>query len=138
MQIRQISGLLLGIFDDEILRVSYAKILTNNKLESIRLPTNVANYKYKHLLQPNHKLELELIKTRKNWILKSILGFTEIYKPNCFDEYLKYCQVVTRIKENLIEEQETHTLQFLENHLHNQTSIDIKSFDLEFAKVLGH
>jgi hypothetical protein len=138
MQIRQISGLLLGIFDDEILRVSYAKILTNDKVESVRLPTNVDNYKYKHLLQPNYKLELELIKTRKNWILKSILGYKELYKPNCWDEHLKYCQVITKIKENLIEEQETTTLGFLEKHLENMNCIDINSFNLAFAKVLGH
>ncbi len=138
MQIRQINGLLLGIFDDEILKVSYAKILTNDKVESVRLPTNIANYKYKHLLQPNYKLDLELIKTRKNWILKSILGYSELYRPNNFQEHLKYCQLITKVKENLIEEQETNALDFLEKHLCGINCIDLKNFDLGFAKVLGY
>ena len=89
MEIRQVKGIFVNIFTDTILNLSYGKILTEKRVESLKFPTNLDNYKYKHLIQPHFLLHVEIIKTRKNWIVKSILGHEELSQPKTYDDYVK-------------------------------------------------
>ena len=88
MEIRQISGIFIDIYHDSILGLSYGKILTESTLESIRFPTLLDNYKYKYLIEPNQLLQLEVLKTKKNWILRSINHSQVVYQPKDYQDFV--------------------------------------------------
>jgi len=65
MQIRNFLAIVLSHYTDEISHLSYIKVLNENKVETLKLPTSITNYRYQHLLRPNFLLEVEVVKTKK-------------------------------------------------------------------------
>ncbi|GAB4144247.1 MAG: hypothetical protein OHK0017_02570 [Patescibacteria group bacterium] len=70
MQSRIESGYLLKIRQDLVLNVSFAWFLTESQVIEIKLPSSVADSKFAAILNFGNKLQIELIKTRKHWILR--------------------------------------------------------------------
>jgi hypothetical protein len=137
MEIRQVKGIFVNVFTDSVLNLSYGKILTEKRVESLRFPAALDNYKYKHLIQPHFLLHVEIIKTRKNWIVKSILGHEELYKPETYDDYVKLSEISKILSSSVIDEESTNILYFLVTYLKNVKHINVSEFDKLLQKNLG-
>lgn len=137
MEIRQVKGIIVSVFTDSVLNLSYCKILTEKRVESLRFPTCLDNYKHKHLIQPHYLLHLEIVKTKKNWIVKSVLGHEELYQPKTFDDYMKLSEVSKILSKNVIDEQSTNILYFMVAYFKNIIDINISDFDRFLQKNLG-
>ena len=137
MEIRQVKGIFVHIFNDTVLNISYGKILTEKRVESLKFPTNINNYKYRHLVQPHYLLHIEIVKTRKNWIVKSILGHQELYNPETYDDFVKLSEISKIISDNVIDEQDTNILYFIVTFLKNAKQLNVSDFDKLLQKNLG-
>jgi hypothetical protein len=136
-ELKTVTGIILDTFQDTMIKTSYIKVLTTDKIESIRLPSSLENYKYKYLLQPNYLLELELVKTRKNWILKDILSHESFYTPVTFEDYLSFGQLSKSIKENTRDQQQTDILGFVIEYFRVFPKLNIQHFELRLQQALG-
>jgi hypothetical protein len=137
MQIRTIKGVFINFYHDSILGLTYGKILTEESLESVRFPTLLENYKYKHLVEPNCFVEIEIIKTRKNWIVKEIITSHPIYQPRDFQDYMDMCEVIKLTRENIIDEQQTNFLGHFVNYFQNIPKIEVRQFDNLLQTQMG-
>jgi hypothetical protein len=137
MEIKQLTGIFLDVYTDTVLNLSYGRFLTDSTLTSIKLPTQIDNYKYKHLIQPNQLLNIEVVKTKKNWILRHILHSKEIYKPKDYQDFLYFAESIKSIKNNLREEQTTSALPVLVEYWSLCERIDLAVFEKLLQKVLG-
>jgi hypothetical protein len=137
MQIRIIKGVFINFYHDAILGLTYGKILTEESLESVRFPTLLENYKYKHLVEPNCFVEIEVIKTRKNWIVKEIISSRSIYQPRDFQDYMDMCEVIKLTRENIIDEQQTNFLSYFVNYFQNIPKIEVRQFDNLLQTQMG-
>jgi hypothetical protein len=137
MEIKQISGIFISHFNDTLMNLTYSKILTKDTLEAVRFPTLLENYKYRNLIQPNYIVTIELVKTRKNWIVRSVLSHKVIYQPDDFSQYLSLCEIIKTLSDNIREEQKTDALEFVVGYLSKVKKIDLKEFDNLLQKVLG-
>ena len=137
MEIRQVKGIFVHIFTDTVLNLSYGKILTEKRVESLKFPSNIENYKYKYLIQPHYLLHIEIVKTKKNWIVKSVLGHEELYKPETYDDYVKLSEISKLLSKNVIDEENTNVLYFLVAYLKNVKHINVEDFNKLLQKNLG-
>jgi len=117
MEIRTFWAIPLLTYSDSLLKLSYLKVLTKNKFETLKLPTNLANYRYQHLVSPNYLLNIEVIKTRKNWILKNILEVRTLSKPDTYSDFLKLTELTKILCESFQEDQEVDLLEFVTRYL---------------------
>jgi hypothetical protein len=142
MEIRQVTGIFISFFHDSILGISYGKFLTGDTLESIKLPALLDNYKYKHIISPNNLLTIELVKTKKNWILKTVLEHRTIFLPKCYSDFTQISEIVNLLGKNILEEQKTNALELYVRYLSRCgeicSSINSKEFDPMLQKVLGY
>ena len=144
MQIRTIKGVFIETFHDSVLGVSYGKILTDDTLESVKFPTNLENYKYKYVIQPNFVVELELVKTRKNWIVKTILDHKAFFSPQNYTDYVNLSEIIKSLQNNILEEQKTNALEFVlsyfEYHRAKNTNFNINPIEFEklLQKLMGY
>ena len=141
MEIRQISGIFIDTYHDSILGLSYGKILTESTLESIRFPTLLDNYKYKYLIEPNQLLQLEVIKTKKNWILRSINQSQVIYQPKDYQDFVVFCEAIKFLKSNIMEQQSTSALSSIISYFEsvniNNSKINLLVFEKTISQSLG-
>ena len=137
MEIRQVKGIFVHIFTDTVLNLSYGKILTEKRVESLKFPSNIENYKYKHLIQPHYLLHIEIVKTKKNWIVKSVLGHEELYKPETYDDYVKLSEISKLLSKSVIDEENTNVLYFLVAYLKNVKHINVEAFNKLLQTNLG-
>jgi hypothetical protein len=134
MELREIWVWPMGFYTDEILKLSYLRVLTKDHIESIKLPTSVSNYRHNHQLNPRYLLKIELIKTRKNWILKSIIEHIELLKPDNYQGLLKLGEMTQILLKHTHTDQEVHILDFIEDTI---SKGDISTLNLaEFEKKL--
>lgn len=134
MEIRQTKGWILDIYNDEILGLCYLKVLTEQRFESLKLPTSWQKYKLAHLIRPDYFLDLELVKTRKNWVLKQILGYQVLFSLVSYKDFLKIRDLQKILLNYLYEGQEVSILSWLESFF-SQTTLEHLPLDL-FEKKL--
>jgi hypothetical protein len=140
MEVRNLWILPLNTYTDEVLKLSYLKILTESKFETIKLPTYLAQYRYQHLMTPTNVLYVELIKTKKNWILKNILETKKILETDSYVDYLKFAEVVNIVLKYFQVDMETSLLKvFIEifNSSPDIQNIDTKQVEEKINICLG-
>ncbi len=115
MEIRQVHGLPLKIYTDSAAGFSYLTFLSSQKIEKIRLPREFSQFKQNYLLSPNYILDLEIIKTKKNWVLKDVINSSQVVSLKCWDDYLKHSEQTSILLEFLREEQEVDILVWLKS-----------------------
>jgi hypothetical protein len=106
MEIREITGMFVSVFTDDIMPYSYIRILTDSTVETVKLPSRFNDSKFRHYFSPYNILVLELIKTRKNWIVKDISVQESIVTNPSFDHILKHSQMLKLVSENVTEGQD--------------------------------
>lgn len=140
MKFRELTFLTLDIYTDELSNLTYLKILTSSAFETIKLPTTLSKYKLQHLIQPHFLLTGDLVCTRKNWILRDILSFKKIFKPENFSDFEKINQINQIILKYLHEGQETEILPFLLDYFDNFAVLqkfDLKEFQNQVSIKTG-
>lgn len=139
MEIQQVQALVLDIYTDEVLNLCYLKVLTRKKYESLKLPTSWHKYKFNYLIRPNYLLDLEIIKTRKNWIIKDILGFEPFLEPKIYQDFLKLRQIQKILISYLYEGQEVEIFDWLKNFLFTTSfrKLNLLHFENELKQKLG-
>lgn len=138
MQTREESILVLGHYTDEIFKITYLRSLTRTHYESFKLSGTFENHKLSHLLNPNYLIQAELVKTKKNWILKNILHFQRISHPLTYGDFLRQSELVKIICKHLHEDQETNIMPWVIQTLsQNPSDLDIGQCEQELLKHLG-
>ncbi len=139
MQVRNFVAIFLSHYTDEISYLSYIKVLTENKVETLKLPTSLTNYRYQHLLKPNLLLEVEVVKTKKNWILTGIFSYKPYCHPKTYHDHLKLAAIINLINRFCQEEQPISVLNWLikKFDLSNLEAVDLHIFESELLKQLG-
>ena len=139
MEKRIITCLPLSKTNDEVFKITYLTLLTENSVESIKLPTNFDNYKYSHMIRPDYLLQVEIIKTRKNWILKNILKYEKIQDTCSYNDFLKQSEMVKIILKNTYQDQETNILPFVVETFQQKALnlINLKNFEQQLSANLG-
>lgn len=118
--------------------ITYLKILTEQQVETIKLPRSIHEFKYRHQLKANSLLQLELIKTRKNWILVRIISSIDFLTPDSYRDYLNLAECLKLVSANLKENQQTDTLEWLKGYFaSNWPNFNIQLFTHSFSKHLG-
>jgi len=136
---KQITGVVIKVFSDQLLKLSYATILTPFNCQKVKLPTSFENYKYNYLLRPNYLLTLEAVKTRKNWILKSVVNYQEILNLSNYHQFEIVSQMCQKLNDKVKENQEVDSLNLFLDFLQNKElklSL-ISEFETSLNKNLG-
>jgi hypothetical protein len=137
MELREIWGIPLKIFTDEVLKFSYVRILTNSSLESVKISSEISTFKFSYILNPSYLVKMELVKTRKNWILKNVLEFKHISSPQVYTDYLKQAEISKLLIKNIHEDQEVAVLDFVSTSLENINKLDLVEFEKTLMQKLG-
>ncbi len=129
----------LKIYTDEVFNISYVKILGEGCFESIKIPTTLEKFKSRHILNPSHLLHVEMIKTRKNWILKNVLEHRQIMQLDTYPDFLKQAQLITVLLKHLYDDQETRLLPWLVEYFEGRAfgEVEIVKFESELMQQLG-
>lgn len=129
MEIREITGLFVSVYTDDLMPFSYIKILTDTTLESVKLPSRFRDSKFAHYCSPYNLIKLEIIRTRKNWIVRDIAIVETIVSEVSFSHMLKHTHMLKVLAENITEGQQLHILPWFIDQLKQAThEINIDSF----------
>lgn len=131
--------LILKNHSDELGKYVFLKILTEENVEIIKL-SKALESKSKNLFQPDKIYTIELIKTRKNWILKSILQFEQWCFPSRFQDFLLLAQIVSSLESSLKVGELTSALSFTKKYF-NLIGIDkcnLQNFNESLQVQLGY
>ena len=139
MQRRIETVLILKIYNDETANFCYLKVLTRTTCETIRLNQSIGKNKSVYMLQPFYLLEVELIKTSKNWILNDVSNYHPLIKPNGYSDYEKIINLQKLLSSRLEQGQEVEIIDFVINYLkmHSIVDIELEKFDNELLAKLG-
>jgi hypothetical protein len=137
MEYREIKAMVLSTRNDEVFGVSYAMLLTSENLESVKLPALIKHYKYGHLLNPNYILNAELIKTRKNWVLKGVTNYYRVGTPTSYEGFLKQSECIKLVLKHLHEDQQTDILSWLAGQMEEIESVNLSQFEQNLISKLG-
>lgn len=137
MELREIRGVVLKCYSDELFKFTYIKFLTENTLESIKIPTQIENFKLNHVLNPNFLLQIEVIKTRKNWILKNVLEYQRISEPKKYVEFIKQSEISKITLNHTHEDQEIDILSYFIQTVQKIDTVDLKIYETELLSKLG-
>jgi hypothetical protein len=88
MQVEYTQLLPIGLTTDEALGISYMHCMSGTSFRSVKLPTVASKYTQSGILNILHLIDCQLIKTRKNWILKEIHTSTQILHPSNYVDYI--------------------------------------------------
>jgi hypothetical protein len=138
MQQREVWALPISLFTDELLPFCYIKILSFTHFESVKLGTKLESCKFKHLINPNYLLKLELVKTRKNWIVKQVLEYKKVCSPELYNDFLKQTHLIKLIQANVTEDEEVSILPFVLESLSSISTFNEAQFELDIKKLLGY
>jgi|694.fasta_scaffold02661_44 hypothetical protein len=139
MEQKFIKCLILKNYSDELGKYVFLKILTEESVEIIKLSKSLES-KSKNLFHPDKIYTLELIKTRKNWILKSILQFEQWCFPSKFQDFLLLAQIISSVDSSLKVGELTNALNFTKNYF-NLVGIDkcnLQDFNEKLQIQLGY
>jgi hypothetical protein len=112
MEIREISGLFVSVYTDDMMPYSYVRILTDSTLLTVKLPSRFRDSKFAHYCTPYNILTLEIIKTRKNWIVRDITVNRTIVEKPTFSHILKHSQMLKLLSQNITEGQNVDILEW--------------------------
>lgn len=139
MEIRNFWMIALDPWTDDMMKLSYIKILTSEKFETIKLPTSINLYKHSHLISPENILHVEVVKTKKNWVLKNILEYKKIAHPKTYLEYTRLAYINKVLQNYFHENQDAQILDYVIKVLSSSklNKIDIKLFENDISRRLG-
>ncbi len=137
MEHKNIQGILFSIYSDTLYKGDFGLVLTSTNVEKIKFPTSFKTFKESHLMQMNMLLELELIKTKKNWIVSRVSSSHVYYTPTDYQDFLAFTQCIVELKSNLRENQDTQVLVPLLDFFKDRQRVQASQFQRELLTWLG-
>jgi hypothetical protein len=138
METKKFTGIVLQVHTDAISKVSYIKVLTQDSVQSYKLPTSQENYKFGYLLSPKKIITGELIKTRKNWVLTTVLETRDLWQPQTFADYIRLTESIGYLSGTLKEGEVTDILAKVEDYFNRlKETLNPKEFEQFLMKNLG-
>ena len=140
MEIRSnVKFIVLSIYQDELAKICYLKILTENAVESVKIPAAKEKNVFWHLLEFRNLLTGNFVKTRKNWILKEIVNFTTFILPKSYLEYENVAKMQIICNKLLKDGVDTKILPFLltESAMFELEKADFYNFEHKLLAFLG-
>lgn len=140
MEFRTITGLVLATSVDEVWNITFAKILTEDGLETIKIPSLIKDFKQGHIIKPDNLLQIEIVKTKKNWIIKNINRSHRWCEPASFNDYLKLSRLLEFLAKSIKVGEKTDCLKFIINYFTNKNieEIDTDNFQISFLTFMGY
>jgi hypothetical protein len=136
MEFKEDTVIALRVWQDELMGVSFIDVLGKEELYSIKLPSTIDKYKLGHLINPTFLLDIELVKTRKNWVLKQVSIHEQLAKPTTYDEHMILSEMIKTLARLSYSDQTTSiqglVIQFFKGAL---TGMQLSRFE---AAVLDH
>lgn len=132
MEFREDKVIPLRVWQDELMGVSFIDVLGQSEIYSVKLPSTIANYKLGHLINPEYLLDIELVKTRKNWVLKNAYIAKKLTTPKNYDEHIKLSEMIKTLVKLSHTDQKTELQQVLLAFFEVPLS-DIRLSDFEAA-----
>lgn len=126
MEFREDTVVPIRVWQDEIMGVSFIDVLGKDQLYAVKLPSTIEKYRFGHLINPEYLLDIELVKTRKNWVLKNVSIHQRLTTPTNYDEHIKLSEMIKTIAKLSYSEQESGLQKVLLHFL----SLPLLSFDL--------
>lgn len=123
---------------DKIMNATFVTVLGPESLFSIKLPTNLEKYRFANQISPLYLLDVELIKTKKNWILKNINRFETLATISNYAQITALSEIVKTILRYVREDQETDILPFVTRYIsENIMQFDGADFEALLLEQLG-
>jgi hypothetical protein len=97
MEFREDIAIPLRVWQDELMGVSFIDVLGKEEIYSVKLPSTIEKYKLGHLINPMYLLDIELVKTRKNWVLKHVTVRKQLTHPHTYEEHTKLAEMIKTI-----------------------------------------
>jgi hypothetical protein len=138
MEIREIKGIFVSVYTDDLMPFSFIKILTHDTLETVKLSSRLRDSKFSHYFSPYNILSIEIIKTRKNWIVRDISIIEKIVENPSFNHILKHSQMLKLLSESITEGQEVDILDWFVAQIKEATSeIGVATFHTQLTQKLN-
>ena len=140
MEFRSITGLVLETSIDEVWNITFAKVLTEEGLETLKIPSLLKDFKYGHLMKPNNLMQIEIVKTKKNWIIKNINRTYAWCQPNTFNDYLKLTNLLGFLSKSIKVGEKTNCLKFIINYFTDKdlSEVNTDHFQVSFLTFMGY
>lgn len=138
MEFRTEKGFVIDTYTDEVMGVTWVKFLNQKTLESLKLPQIITKYKHANIIKYPNILIVELIKTRKNWILKDIVTYTKLTDLDKYTDFVKYSEILRLIKKYVYTDQEVEIIDFLTDFFTKDFNVrTIEEFESKLLNKLG-
>ena len=139
MEQRIIKSLILKNYTDQVQKYTFLKVLTEETVEIVKLSTSLES-KSKNIFSPSGVYTMELVKTRKNWIVKSILKSEKLCIPQNFIDFLLLAELIKLIEESLKVEESTTCLSFILEYFQNNPieNCNLQGFNKNLQTYLGY
>lgn len=140
MEFRTITGLLLETSVDEVWNITFAKVLTEDGLETLKIPSLLKNFKHGHTMKPNNLIQIEVIKSKKNWIIKDINRSFTWCHPVTFSDFIKLTNLLGFLSKSIKIGEKTECLKFILNYFYSRdiAEIDTDHFQISFLTYMGY
>jgi len=140
MEFRTLTGLVLETSEDEVWNITFAKVLTEEGLETLKIPSLLKDFKQGHSIKPNNLIQIEVVKTKKNWIIKNINRTYSWCQPSSFSDYLKLTKLLEFLSKSIKVGETTNCLKFIINYFSNKNleHVDTDHFQVSFLTYMGY
>jgi len=139
MQTRTIIGLPISIFSDSVMKISFITVLTATHVEVVKISKDIHNYRHADTLKGVYIVELDLVKTRKHWIIQDIVHSQKLFLLEKYADFIHHKDILQMLKKYTTQEQEITVLGFLISTLAHTplSSIDMNQFESQLLTKLG-
>jgi hypothetical protein len=117
METKELTGVIISVKSDTVFKVCYIKFLTESRVVTLKVTTSSEESRFQNYFDPTHIVTVEIVKTRKNWILKQILKAKKIHPISDYSKMLNLASKMHIVDKNLVDGQETDLLFWLVNQI---------------------
>lgn len=138
MEVKELVGVFVSAFSDDIMGLAFIKILTFTHVEVVKVPSRLVDSKFYHYFTPYKLLSIEVVKTRKHWIVRDVSVIQTIVSDPSFDMIIRHTQMLKSLSERIIEGQEIDVLDWFLSEIKGQKrGISTEEFDKELEYKLS-
>ena len=140
MEFRTITALILETSLDNIWNITFIKVLTEDGVETLKIPSLIKDFKYGHLMVPNNLIQVEVVKSKKNWIVREINRSYTWCKLEAFSDYIKITKIIEFISKSIKVGETSNGLKFIVDYFSKNSLKDFNSdhFQVNFLTYMGY
>lgn len=137
MELKEDTVIVLRVWQDHMMETSFLDVLGTRQIYSVKLPSTIDKYKFGHLINPEYLLDIELIKTRKNWILKNVSIKERLARLTTYEEHVKLSEMIKLVQKFTSTEQDTYLQSAIIPFLRDVAMTDMTEFEAAVLSEAG-